>query len=77
MKVYLRDRITAGFGIGVLVVLVAVSYYYSIRAEIEANQAFIDRDSPDFIARNVSVTEFNPDGTANRRLFAEYASCRH
>ncbi len=73
MKVYLRDRITAGFGIGVLVVLVAVSYYYSIRAEIEANQAFIDRDSPDFIARNVSVTEFNPDGTANRRLFAEYA----
>ena len=73
MKVYLRDRITAGFGIGVLVVVVAVSYYYSIRAEIEANQAFIDRDSPDFIARNVSVTEFNPDGTANRRLFAEYA----
>lgn len=73
MKVYLRDRITAGIGIGVLTVLVGMSYYYSIRTEIAANQAFIDRDAPDFIAHNIAVTEFNPDGSAERRLFAEYA----
>lgn len=73
MKVYLRDRITAGVGAGVLLVLVASSYYYSIRTEIEANQAFIDRDAPDFIAHNISVTEFKGDGSADRRLFAEYA----
>lgn len=73
MKVYLRDRITAGVGAGVLLVLVASSYYYSIRTEIEANQAFVDRDAPDFIAHNISVTEFKDDGSADRRLFAEYA----
>ena len=73
MKVYLRDRITAGVGAGVLLVLVASSYYYSIRTEIEANQAFIDRDAPDFIAHNISVTECKDDGSADRRLFAEYA----
>ena len=72
MKVYLRDRITAGVSAGVLLVLVASSYYYSIRTEIEANQAFIDRDAPDFIAHNISVTEFKDDGSADRRLFAEY-----
>ena len=63
MKVYLRDRITAGVGAGVLLVLVASSYY----------QAFVDRDAPDFIAHNISVTEFKDDGSADRRLFAEYA----
>lgn len=73
MKVYLRDRITAGIGAGVLLVLVASSYYYSIRTEIDANQAFIDRDAPDFIAHNISVTEFTKDGSADRRVFAEYA----
>ncbi len=73
MKVYLRDRLTAGIGIGVLTALAASSYYYSIRTEIEAQRVLTSREAPDFITRNIAVTYFNSDGTAERRIFAEYA----
>ena len=43
MKVYLRDRITAGLGVSVLAVLAAMSYYYSIHTETEALRAEIIR----------------------------------
>ena len=66
MKVYLRDRITAGLGVSVLAVLAAMSYYYSIHTETEALRAEIIRESPDF-------TQFKADGTAERRIFADYA----
>ena len=73
MKVYLRDRITAGLGIGVLAVVAAMSYYYSIHAETEALRAEISRESPDFTSTNIALTQFKPDGTAERRIFAAYA----
>ena len=73
MKVYLRDRITAGLGIGVLAVVAAMSYYYSINAETEALRAEISRESPDFTSTNIALTQFKPDGTAERRIFAAYA----
>lgn len=73
MKVYLRDRITACFGVGVLAVLAATSYYYSIRSEIDANRTLVNREAPDYITTGFSITEFNPNGVAHRRVFAEYA----
>ena len=73
MKVYLRDRITAGLGIGVLAAVAAMSYYYSIHAETEALRAEISRESPDFTSTNIALTQFKPDGTAERRIFAAYA----
>lgn len=73
MKVYLRDRITAGLGVGVLIVLAASSYYYSIRSEIEANRALVDREAPDYITTGISVTDFTNEGKANQRVFAKYA----
>ncbi len=73
MKVYLRDRITAGFGIGVLALLAASSYYYSLRSEIDANRALVNRDTPDFITSMISITDFEPDGHPRRRTYADYA----
>ncbi len=73
MKVYLRDRITAGLGIGVLATVAAMSYYYSIHSETEALRAEIFRESPDFTSTNIALTQFRPDGTAERRIFADYA----
>lgn len=73
MKVYLRDRITAGLGIGVLAVVAAMSYYYSIHTETEALRAEISRESPDFTSTNIALTQFKADGTAERRIFADYA----
>ena len=73
MKVYLRDRITAGLGVSVLAVLAAMSYYYSIHTETEALRAEIIRESPDFTSTNIALTQFKADGTAERRIFADYA----
>lgn len=73
MKVYLRDRITAGLGIGVLAAVAALSYYYSIHTETEALRAEIFRESPDFTSTNISLTQFKPDGSPDRRIFADYA----
>lgn len=73
MKVYLRDRITAGFGVGVLAILAAVSYYYSLHSSITANRAMVDRESPDFITTGIAVTTFKPDGQPQRRIFADWA----
>lgn len=73
MKVYLRDRITAGFGVGVLALLAASSYYYSLQSEIDANRALVDREAPDFITTGISITEFEPTGQARRRVYADYA----
>lgn len=73
MKVYLRDRIAAGLGIGVLAVLTAMSYYYSIHTETQALRAEILRESPDFTSTKITLTQFKPDGTPDRRVFADYA----
>lgn len=73
MKVYLRDRLTAGVGVGVLLILAAASYYYSLISELDANRALVDRDSPDFITTGISVTEFTELGAPKRRVWAEYA----
>ncbi len=73
MKVYLRDRITAGLGIGVLAAVAAMSYYYSIHTEVEALRAEISREAPDFTSTNIALTQFRPDGQAERRIFADYA----
>lgn len=73
MKVYLRDRITAGFGLGVLAILAASSYYYSLQSEIDANRALVNQEAPDFITTGISVTEFEATGQARRRVYADYA----
>ena len=50
-----------------------MSYYYSIHTETEALRAEIIRESPDFTSTNIALTQFKADGTAERRIFADYA----
>ena len=70
MKVYLRDRIAAGLGIGVLAVVAAMSYYYSIQSGLSGLRYIPSESSPDFTAQNVTLTDFNEKGVATERLVA-------
>lgn len=73
MKVHMRDRFAALLGIGLLVLLIGASYYYAVRTDMSTYKSQTHAGSPDFVARDLVVTEFEADGTAKRRLFAEYA----
>ena len=46
---------------------------HSIHTETEALRAEIIRESPDFTSTNIALTQFKADGTAERRIFADYA----
>lgn len=69
----IRDKVTALMGVTLLLTLVASSTYYAVRTDIEALRTEKHRESPDFVTRDVVVTNFNADGTAKDRLFASYA----
>lgn len=73
MKVHMRDRFAAMLGAGLLGVLVAASYYYATKAGIDALKSATNQDSPDFTTTKIAITEFDSDGTASGRFFAEYA----
>lgn len=73
MKVHLRDRITALVGIVLLAILAATSYYYSLISDVSTLKNPVHRESPDFITRDIVITEFEKDGRAKRRFFADYA----
>lgn len=70
-RLILRERVTAIIGSAILFVLVAASYYYSIQVEIAGLKYIPGESSPDFTAHNVTLTDFDETGTADRRLFAE------
>lgn len=73
MKVHMRDRFAALLGIALLVFLVCASYYYAVRTDLSTLKTQTNAQSPDFVTRDLVVTEFEADGTPKRRLFAEYA----
>lgn len=72
MNAVLHDKVSALLGIGVLAGLAFGSYYYAVLSEYEALRAPVDANSPDYIAKNLTVTEFTPDGTAKQRIRTEY-----
>lgn len=67
----LRERMTALIGIALLLALVGLSYYYSIRMTLEGLKYVPSLKSPDFIAKDVVVTDFDKDGALLRRLIAQ------
>ena len=73
MKLHFRDKLAALAGAVVLAVLVLVSYYYALMGQIGNLKTKAPSDVPDFIARDIALTEFDGDGTAERRIYAEYA----
>lgn len=69
-RLVLRERITAILGAALLFVLVAASYYYSIQVELAGLRYVPSEMSPDFRAKNVTLTDFDKDGKASIRLAA-------
>lgn len=69
----LRERITAIIGIVLLLVLIGLSYYYSISGQLLGLKYVPSPKSPDFMAKNLVVTDFNAQGEPTRQLLAQQA----
>ncbi len=67
----MKDRLTSIVAIVLLVTLVGLSYWYSVKAELESTVHLSDLNSPDFIAHNIAITKFDKDGTAKSKVFSE------
>ena len=61
-RLIIRERITAIAGAAILCVLVAGSYYYSVRSQMAGLKYVPSESSPDFMAENVALTDFNEVG---------------
>ena len=69
-RLILRERITAIIGASLLCSLVGLSYYYSVAISVGDLKYLPSPTSPDFIADNVTLTDFDASGKAKQRLFA-------
>ncbi len=66
----MKDRMISFVALGLLVLLCALSYWYSVKAELDSIVHLSDLESPDFIAHNVTITKFDKDGKAKAKVFA-------
>lgn len=69
-RLVIRERVTAIIGIALLLLLVGASYYYSIQIKLAGLKYVPSETSPDFTARNVTLTDFDERGIASQRLAA-------
>ena len=69
-SIVIRERITAIIGAALLLILVAASYYYSVQIQLSALKYVPSESSPDFMAKNVTMTDFDERGTAIHRISA-------
>ena len=69
-RLVIRERITAIIGVALLLLLVGASYYYSIQIRFAGLKYVPSEMSPDFTARNVTLTDFDERGIASQRLAA-------
>ncbi len=67
----IRERMTALVGIMLLCALVGLSYYYSLRIQLDGLKYVPSPKSPDFIAHDIVLTDFDRDGILLRRLLAQ------
>lgn len=66
----MRDRVTAIVGVALLAALVGATYMYSIQQYLAGLKYVPSPESPDFSAREITLTDYNADGSAKHRLFA-------
>lgn len=67
----MKDRFISCIALGLLVLLCGLSYWYSVKAELENITHLSDLESPDFIARDITITKFDKDGKASARVFTK------
>lgn len=67
----MKDRLTSVIAILLLITLVGMSYWYSIRAQMEGQGHLSDIQSPDFIAHDIAITKFDKEGKAASKVLAQ------
>lgn len=66
----MRDRLTAIIAIVLLLLLIIASYWYSLKSTYGGLRYIPSESSPDFIATNITLMNFDQQGTAKSRLQA-------
>ncbi|MDO5530704.1 LPS export ABC transporter periplasmic protein LptC [Sutterella sp.] len=74
-RLIIRERITAIIGSVILFGLVLLSYWYSIQQDLAGLRYVPSENSPDFIANDVTLTDFDREGKPTRRAHA--ANLKH
>jgi LPS export ABC transporter protein LptC len=67
----MRDRITAFIAILLLATLAGVTYWFSQAGRYASLAYPVSREGPDFVVHGVTLTQFDAEGRATNRLFAE------
>lgn len=67
----MKERLTSIIAVALLLTLVGMSYWYSVKAELEGQGHLSDLNSPDFIAHDITVTRFDNSGKAQYKVFAK------
>ncbi len=67
----MRERMTALIAIGLLLVLIAASYWYAVKSSYGNLRYLASENSPDFIATNATIVSFDADGKAKMKATAE------
>lgn len=67
----MRDRITAIIAILLLSALAGITYWFSQSGRYGKLAAPVSKEGPDFVVDGVTLTQFDAEGRATNRLFAE------
>ncbi|MCF0252728.1 MAG: LPS export ABC transporter periplasmic protein LptC [Duodenibacillus sp.] len=73
MRMNMRDKLTSLMGVGLLAVLAATSYYYSVKSDISSYRTETNPESPEFTAETIHRSEFSAGGSHFRSLSAKKA----
>jgi lipopolysaccharide export system protein LptC len=67
----MRDRVTAIIAIVLLAALAGVTYWFSQAGRYAKLAAPVSKEGPDFVVSGMTLTQFDAQGRATNRLFAE------
>lgn len=66
----MKDRITAFIAIVLLASLAGITYWYSQTTRLKNIATPVSKEGPDFVANNVTLTQFDDTGRVTNRLHA-------
>lgn len=67
----MRERISCIIAIVLLLLLIGASYFYAVQSGLKNLKYIPSQNSPEYTAKNVTVTSFNEQGEPLRRLSAK------
>lgn len=67
----MRERLTSYIAIALLVLITATSYWYARTLKMQKGNATVTQGMPDAEAEHLVITQFDSQGRARHKLFAE------